>query len=225
MENKNNGAKIESDALKANLLETAGNVVIDSELLVLLEVVEQFRGLHSALEKLLYEVCHPFRNWKIVLPQLRSFVLKNFNHYKTHEKGPEAFRLFASLFLEALQDTQRDSALLSQVVGAKMVWLETLVNKFTVEDLQKFGLELNVVFDRLTALDETNRIIMLHIVHGQHPLNRISRRLLDITSEEQNHLIFSPLLGWSRRLFVDAITTGCKRTIHSPGSLVVVPFL
>ena len=63
MEKSNNTAAIESDALKANLLETAGHVVIDPDLLVLLEVVEQYKGLHSTLEKLLYEVCHPFRNW------------------------------------------------------------------------------------------------------------------------------------------------------------------
>jgi pyruvate,orthophosphate dikinase len=47
---------------------------------------------------LLYEVCHPFRNWKIVLPQLRSFAVKNINHYRVHEKGPESFRLFSRLF-------------------------------------------------------------------------------------------------------------------------------
>ena len=81
MEKKHVVERIESDALDANLLETAGNVVIDEELLVLLEVVEKFKGLHSTLERLLYEVCHPFRNWRIVLPQLRSFVLKNFSHY------------------------------------------------------------------------------------------------------------------------------------------------
>ena len=198
MEMRKSVAEIESDALKANLLETAGNVVIDQELLVLLEVVEEFKGLHSTLEKLLYEVCHPFRNWKIVLPQLRSFVLKNFNHYRTHEKGPEAFRLFANLFMEALQDTQRNSSLLSQVVGAKMVWLETLVNKFSVEDLQKFGPELNAVFDRLGVFDETDRIIMLHIVHGQHPLNKIARRLLKIAAEDQNHFDFLPLARLER---------------------------
>lgn len=98
MEIRKSVATIESDALRANLLETAGHVVIDPELHILLEVVKDFKGLHSTLEKLLYEVCHPFRNWKIVLPQLRSFVLKNFNHYMAHEKGPEALRLFSRLF-------------------------------------------------------------------------------------------------------------------------------
>ena len=193
MPNSNNGATIESDALKANLLETAGHVVIDPELLVLLEVVEQFKGLHSTLEKLLYEVCHPFRNWKIVLPQLRSFVLKNFNHYRTHEKGPDAFRLFYSLFMEALQDTKRDPVLLSQVVAAKMVWLDKLVNTFTIEDLQRFGPELNVVFLHLMELDRNDRSIMVEIVQGQHPLNKIAKRLMEITDAHQNCYDFLPL--------------------------------
>jgi pyruvate,orthophosphate dikinase len=185
-------ATIESDALRANLLETAGHVVIDPELLILLEVVKDFKGLHSTLEKLLYEVCHPFRNWKIVLPQLRSFVLKNFNHYLIHKNGPEALRLFSRLFMEALQDTKRDGSLLSQVVGAKIVWLDKLVNTATVEDLHRFEPELNAVFEQLAALDKSDRPIMLQIVHGQYPVTKIAKRLLDLTSEDRDHLEFSP---------------------------------
>lgn len=188
-----NGEVIESDALKANLLETAGHVVIDPELLVLLEVVEDYKGLHSTLEKLLYEVCHPFRNWKIVLPQLRSFVLKNINHYRTHVQGPEAFRLFSGFFMEALLETQRDPVLLGQVVGAQMVWLDKLIITFTVEDLHRFGPELNEVFVNLAALDKSDPTIMMQIVHGQHPLNKIAKRLLDIISEGDGRFDFLPL--------------------------------
>lgn len=192
MEKKESSAAIESDALKANLLETAGHVDIEQELLVLLEVVDQFKGLHATLEKLLYEICHPFRNWKIILPQLRSFVLKNFNHYTTHEKGPEAFRLFSRLFMEALKDTRRDAVLLSQTVGAIMVWLDKLVHALTYEDLQRFAPELNVVFEQLRSLDTSDRIIMIQIVHGQHPLNKIVRRLLEITDQNEKHFDFLP---------------------------------
>ncbi len=200
MTNIKSDAAIESDALKANLLETAGDVDIDPELLVLLEVVEQYKGLHSTLEKLLYEVCHPFRNWKIILPQLRSFVLKNINHYRVHEKGPVSFRLFAGLFMEALQETQRDAALLSQVVGALTVWLDKVVSNFTASDLDRFGSELNVVFNNLSALDKSDRAIMMQIVHGQHPLNKIAGRLLEITGQEQSHFDFLPLAGLVRTI-------------------------
>jgi len=193
MEKSKSVTTIESDALRANLLETAGKVVIDPELHLLLEIVEPFRGLHSSLEKLLYEVCHPFRNWKIVLPQLRSFVLKNFNHYRIHEKGPEAFRLFANLFMEALQDTKRDPALLSQVVAAKMVWLDKLVQNLSIEDLRRFGKELNVVFTRIAETDLSDRTIMVQIVHGQQPLGKVARRLLDVTDKDPDHYDFVAL--------------------------------
>ncbi|GAB6190284.1 PEP/pyruvate-binding domain-containing protein [Desulfocastanea catecholica] len=192
MQKKESSAAIESDALKANLLETAGHVDIERELLVLLEVVDQFKGLHATLEKLLYEVCHPFRNWKIILPQLRSFVLKNFNHYITHEKGPEAFRLFSRLFMEALKDTKRDPALLSQAVGAIMVWLDKLVHALSREDLQRFAPELNALFEQLRSLDKRDRVIMMQIVHGQHPLNKIVKGLLEITDQDEQHFDFLP---------------------------------
>lgn len=152
MENRHNGATIESDALRANLLETAGQVTLDPELLVLLEVVEQFKGLHSSLEKLLYEVCHPFRNWKIILPQLRSFTVKNIHRYRGHDKGPESFRIFSRLYLEALEETGRDTTLLGQVVGAKMVWLEKFIGSCSGDDLERFGPEFNGLFTRLDSL-------------------------------------------------------------------------
>ncbi|NNK14989.1 MAG: hypothetical protein HKP52_12190, partial [Desulfofustis sp.] len=52
---------IDSDALKANLLETAEHVEIRADLMRLLEAVEKYRGIHTRLEVLLYEICHPYR--------------------------------------------------------------------------------------------------------------------------------------------------------------------
>ncbi len=193
MEKKHVVERIESDALDANLLETAGNVVIDEELLVLLEVVEKFKGLHSTLERLLYEVCHPFRNWRIVLPQLRSFVLKNFSHYMAHEKGPETLGLFSGLFFEAIEDTQRDTVLMSQAIGGMLVWLDKVIAASSVESLQQFGPELNKVFLKLAAYDSEDGPVMMHIVHGQHPVVKIAKRLVATAGNDQNSYDFLPL--------------------------------
>jgi len=184
MEIKTEIAAIESDALKANLLETAGKVVIDPELQLLLDVVEPYKGLHSTLEKLLYEVCHPFRNWKIVLPQLRSFALKNVNYYRTDARGPEAFALFARLFVEALHDTARDPQLLAQSVGAVMTWLDKLLQKFTKEDLQRFGPEMNRFLITLCELHETDKAILMQFVHGQYPLAKLGKKILILGREK-----------------------------------------
>jgi len=195
METKTDAAVIESDALKANLLETAGKVDIDAELLLLLEVVEPYKGLHSTLEKLLYEVCHPFRNWKIVLPQLRSFALKNINYYRSDDRGPECFSLFARLFMEALHDTARDPQLLAMSVSAVMTWLDKMLQKCSAEDLERFGPELNRLFVTLSELRTTDKAVLMQFVHGQYPLAKLGRRLLVLGNEGIN-FDFTPFAGF-----------------------------
>lgn len=186
-------AAIESDALKANLLETAGQVVVNPRYYVMLDVVKEFKGLHSQLEKLLYEVCHPFRNWKLVLPQLRGFALKNINHYRNHANGPECFLLFSGMFLDAIRETQRDTALFSQAVAAKMVWLDKFVTGISVEKLNEFAPELNAVIEKLNVLDKSDQEIMMQFVHGQHPVSRIAKRLLTILNTSEDNFDFVPL--------------------------------
>ena len=83
---------IESDALRANLLETAvKDIAIKESYAVLTEIVKDYKGIHDSIEGLLYEISHPFRNWKLILPKLRSFALKNIGHYLDPIKGPKAF--------------------------------------------------------------------------------------------------------------------------------------
>lgn len=175
---------IESDALRANLLETAGQVEIDPKYLLLLEVVEKYKGLHASLEKLLYEVCHPFRNWKMILPQLRSFVLKNSGHYRAHEKGPEAFRLFSGLFFEALKDSLRYPSLLSRVVAAKLAWIDKMITLFNTSDLERFAAPLNEMFLRLEELDKSSDDIIMNIVHGQHSVKKLASRLVKFSEDD-----------------------------------------
>jgi pyruvate, orthophosphate dikinase len=194
---------IESDALKANLLETAGVVVIDPDLLVLLEVVEKYKGLHSTLEKLLYEICHPFRNWKLVLPGLRSFALKNCNHYRIHPLGPKAFGLFSRLFMEAFHDCQRDPGLLNQAVGAKMVWLDRMIAGFSHTDLGRFAQELNRVFLRLADLDGINRPVFMCLVQGQHQIGKLGRQVVTIAGGGVEDFDYRPL--------ADLVQTALKR--------------
>lgn len=176
MDSKNQ-MTIDSDALKANLLETSGEVRINPELLLLLDIVEQYRGLRATLEKLLYEACHPFRNWKLVLPQLRSFALKNSHHYVNHPQGPEALRLFSGLFLQAMVETQRDPQLLGQAVGAQMVWLDKLFAKWVNSDIQPFAPVLSGLFESLIAFDKTEPAVINQLVQGQHPVKKIGQWL------------------------------------------------
>ncbi len=182
------GNGIESDALKANLLETAENVVIDPKLLPLLDIIKKYKGIHASLESLLYEICHPFRNWGLILPLLRSFALKNSNHFIRHQQGPVAIELFASLFFEAITDSEKNSGLLSQIIEAKLAWIEKMINLFKVEDLARFESSLNSVFVRMQKLEDGESPIMLHIVQGQHPMKKLALQLFSF--HQQHRIVF-----------------------------------
>ena len=70
---------LNSKALQANLQETAGEVHIDARFTPLQEIVSRQQGLSSKIHSLLHEVSHPYHNWKLIIPELRSYVLKNIN--------------------------------------------------------------------------------------------------------------------------------------------------
>ncbi|CAG35552.1 PEP/pyruvate-binding domain-containing protein [Desulfotalea psychrophila] len=178
------GQVLQSDALKANLLETAGTVEIDSELLLLLSAVKKYRGLHKTLEKLLYEICHPFRNWKLILPQFRSYTLKNTGHYLKDESGPEAVGLFARLFFEAIEDVRRDPVLLAQAVAALLIWLEKLAKDLPEGRQEAFEPVLTDIFSRLTRFDEEDEAAMMQMVYGQCSLAGLVRARLSSSETE-----------------------------------------
>ncbi|MEN8199435.1 MAG: PEP/pyruvate-binding domain-containing protein [Thermodesulfobacteriota bacterium] len=183
---------IESDALKANLLETAEEVVVDPNLQLLLDIVDRYKGLHNSLESLLYEICHPYRNWAIIVPQLRSFVLKNSNHYIRHERGPEAVTLFGGLFVQAMEDCEKNSKLLSQIIESQVAWLTKMVGAFSVDELHRYQSALNGHFAALLALDDGSPI-MMHIVQGQHPMKKLAISLLAFAEKGETEFDYRPM--------------------------------
>ena len=79
---KKKSSSIESNALKANLMETAvDEIVIDESYNVLCDVVDGYRGIRKNIHDILIEISHPFRNWSMILPKLRTFALKYHQHY------------------------------------------------------------------------------------------------------------------------------------------------
>ncbi|MBE0585404.1 MAG: phosphoenolpyruvate synthase [Desulfofustis sp.] len=185
---------IDSDALKANLLETAEQVEIRADLLPLLAAVEKFRGIHSQLESLLYEICHPYRNWQLILPLLRGFVLKNYHHYSKGEVGPSSFRLFSGLFFEALTDSPKNPLLLSQIFEAQWAWLDKLVSQLEADDLERFEPVINELMGRLVILNAQDSEILMYLVHGQQSVKRVIKRLLHLCDRSAVRLDLGPVV-------------------------------
>ncbi|MBT8346500.1 MAG: phosphoenolpyruvate synthase [Desulfofustis sp.] len=168
---------IDSDALKANLLETAEHVEIRADLMRLLEAVEKYRGIHTRLEVLLYEICHPYRNWSIILPLLRSFVLKNFQHYLKTGCGPEAFALLSGLFFEAAEDSLKNSVLLAQIFEAHWDWMDKLAGMLNQNELKAFEQGFNDTFTHFSAIGAADELVLIHLIHGRQSVKRVTERL------------------------------------------------
>ena len=188
---------IESDALRANLLETATDeVTIDPSLAVLEEIVSKYRGISKNLNELLYEVCHPYRNWNMLVPRLRAFVLKNFTHYLNHEKGPEAFDRFSIIFFQAMVDSPKNKTLMAQVIESLIAYTDKLISNMDHEKLMLYETVFATFFSRLYSLEEDIIVLM---VQGQHPMKKTATRLLTM-EKEQSAYDFKPLAILMKRI-------------------------
>jgi pyruvate,orthophosphate dikinase len=173
-----------SDALKANLLETAAPVVVDPAFTLLRDVVCRFQGLLGKLDSLLYEISHPYHNWKLIIPELRAFVLKNCNHYRDHEQGPEAFTLFMSIFFDALKDSSRNDQLLQRILEAMLAYTDKLIVSLDSTSLFRFEQAFAAFFTRLRELDESEPQVMLSMVQGHHPVRKMAQKILDLRKQQ-----------------------------------------
>ncbi|MCB2183245.1 MAG: phosphoenolpyruvate synthase [Desulfobulbaceae bacterium] len=178
-----------SSALKANLQETAvTDVAIDPIRLELLDLVKDFKGIHNNLYDLLYEVHHPYRNWSIILPKLRTFVLKNVALFCRSTEGPKAFGLFADIFLQALEETRKNNTLLNLGMESLLAYVERIIS-CAGADLLRYEDALCDLFRRLHDLD--SEIIML-MVQGHHPMKKITLSLLDFREKEDGEFNLEP---------------------------------
>ncbi|MDY0350356.1 MAG: PEP/pyruvate-binding domain-containing protein [Desulfobulbaceae bacterium] len=176
--------KFTSDALRANLEETAGEVVVDPVFDPLREAVGNYQGLAGKLDMLLLEIHHPYRNWGFIIPELRAFVLKNMSHYLSHDLGPECFRLFSGIFLEALVDSRKNSKLVSMIMEAMLAYTDKLVNAISPRELSRYEKECNDFFARLIDLDQVEGQLMMYMVQGHHPMKKVARKLVAFSSAD-----------------------------------------
>lgn len=173
-----------SDALKANLRETAAPVVISPRYALLREVVCRFQGILGKLDALLYEISHPYHNWKLIIPELRAFALKNLNHYRDHEQGPEAFTLFTTIFFDALKDSSRNDQLLQRILEGMLAYADKLIFSLDSPTLFRFEQAFADFFTHLRELDKTEPLVMLSMVQGHHPVRKMAQKVIALRRQQ-----------------------------------------
>ncbi len=173
-----------SDALRANLLETAvEDVQIDPRHEVLREPVKEYSGLIKDLDKLLYELNHPFRNWRMILPVFRSFVLKNNSRYLAHAEGPECAVAITQVFLEALQGPRKFISP-EEVAEAICAYLDKLVSDLNCEQIPGHLEALSRIFKQLSGLSNENLLVLSS---SYHPIRTTLKNLISKVKGAELH--------------------------------------
>lgn len=180
----------QSDALRANLLETAvDRVTIDPRQELLRAVVEKDAGILKSLDRLLKELNHPYRNWKLILPELRGFVLKNAARFASDPRGSDCFSLFCDLFLGSLYEGQREP-LLHASLEALTAYLEKQVGLIPIKHLKEYGPAFDRVFRSLAVLP-ADQLLLLAQTH--HPIRRTASALLKKGENNQIDFFLDPV--------------------------------
>ncbi len=176
----------DSDALRANLLETAvDHVLIDPRHKILREPVNGYSGLIKGLDKLLYELNHPFRNWRLILPEFRSFVLKNNSRYLNHEAGPDCALTILQVFLEALEESGKFISA-EEVAEAISAYLDKLVSDLSSEQIPVYLDTLSRIFTQLGSLSKKNLLILSSSYHPiRSTLKNLAAKVQSTESEAE----------------------------------------
>jgi pyruvate, orthophosphate dikinase len=166
----------ESDALRANLRETAVEPIpIDPRHEPLRAVVANYAGILKDLDRLLRELNHPFRNWTIILPELRGFVLKHCSRFVRTQNGADCFLLFGDFFLVALSEVHTETNLRAVLEGLT-AYMEKQAQLLKGEQLAKYANPYDTIFHALSQLPDP-KLLLLSQTH--HPIKRTVALLMN----------------------------------------------
>ncbi|MDD5757481.1 MAG: PEP/pyruvate-binding domain-containing protein [Desulfobulbaceae bacterium] len=199
---------IESDALKANLQETAvPEVTIAPDHQVLADIVREYKGIHHSISDLLIEINHPFRNWSQILPKFRAFILKHNHQYARHQQGPEAFSQFINIHLMAIEQAWENlkhkknapaifhskspkswDTIIALAMESLLAYLEKFIQDLDEQTLLGHQKAFNTAINKIAALDDQ---VLILLGQGYHPIKKIAAALLAVSQSVENSAVSS----------------------------------
>jgi pyruvate, orthophosphate dikinase len=187
---------LESDALRINLEETAvEQVAVDPKYAVLQATVAGYRGIRQKADSLLFELNHPFKNWEIILPELRDFSLKYFSSYVRHPKGPQAVEVLIDVFGDAIMNSSKE-ALEAKAIDYLLSYLQKIITEMDGANQKDIYPVLQECFQSLTSLPEKK---FFFLASSHIPLKRLGQIFLRKLPPEVPISEFNGLLTRSLR--------------------------
>jgi len=170
--------KIKSKALEVNIADYHVDVTIDAKYSVLQEVMSKHYGLMDGLNTFLKELSHPYKDWKFIVHEARSYSLDYFYLLKNHPKGHEAAALFVNIFTTAIKssdekDTKADGT------DNLLLFLQKII-KDSGPDIKRFMPVINGSFDHIRNYNDE---IFFLFIKSFYQIKNLAEKLLTYSSE------------------------------------------
>ncbi len=157
-----------SKALEVNITSSRVDVTVDQRYEILKEVMGEFYGLKHGLQIFLEEICHPYKNWEFIVKEARGYALNYFDVLKNHERGPEAAKLYADIFFQAV-DSADDEAVRLNAVDNLLLFIQKII-KDSGRALLRFKSVLDYGFEQIRGYPEE---VFFLFVKSFYQLNKI----------------------------------------------------
>lgn len=180
---------MKSKALEVNLECTRVDVSISERYEALREIVAEYGGLRERLDELLREVCHPYRNWALIIKESHSFAFDSFHVFQRHAKGPEGVRLFVDIWVEGVLEAG-DPAVKAEAADSLLAYLRKVV-KDSGKDLERFFQVLEDAANRMACLEED---YFSYFCRSYYEIPGLARMLLEQIGGDTGFLEFNRLV-------------------------------
>jgi pyruvate,orthophosphate dikinase len=162
---------IKSQALEVNLASYHVDVSIDERYLVLREIMHKYHGLMERFDTFLKELSHPYKNWRFIVKEARTFSLDYFRQLQNHEKGPDAAELYAHIFSSAVKASS-SREVKTDAADNLLLFLSKIARE---SDLSLFSRVINNACDDIRRLQDDNFFVF---VNSYYPLENVAAGIL-----------------------------------------------
>ena len=169
---------IKSKALEVNIADYHVDVTIDAKYSVLQEVMSKYYGIMDGLNTFLKELSHPYKDWKFIVHEARSYSLNYFYLLKNHPKGREAATLFVNIFTSALESCSKKT-IKSDGADHLLLFLKKII-KDSGPDIKRFMPVINGSFDHIRNYNDE---IFFLFVKSFYQIKNLAEELLTYSSE------------------------------------------
>jgi len=179
-----------SKALQVNIELSKVDVKIREEYILLREVMSRYSGIIDNLNIFITELCHPYKNWKFIIKEARSYSLDYFHLLVEHNRGPEAAKIFINIFMDSIRKSAHDQ-IKKDGADNLLIYTQKIINE-SKKNLPRFLPIIRYCFEEIMSLDSEDFSIF---VKSFYQIKKISTLLLKADLPDIDYKPVNNILG------------------------------